>query len=287
MATKRCTFKEVEGISIDCEIDLPESKTQSMPVVLYYHGGALTGGDLHLYNELIKKKLLDAGYAFVSADYRLAPVTKLPEIMEDVEDAYSWVLGPGAKEFGWDPERVAVMGSSAGGYISLMTGTFSPAPKAIVSFYGYGDILGDWYCKPDPFYCQQPAVSEEEAVKNVGGDFPRTSWDASKFYLRCRQQGTWTALVSGMDPIAQRKDIEKYCPEFRVKAGYPPTFLLHGNQDTDVPYEQSVQMRDALKKEGIDVAFYTEEGGGHGFDYGWEKTPKKMQMVLDFLKNYV
>ena len=51
----------------------------------------------------------------VSIDYRLAPETKLPAIVEDVQDACRWVRERGPKLFRIAPERLAVMGGSAGG----------------------------------------------------------------------------------------------------------------------------------------------------------------------------
>ncbi len=113
---------------------------------------------------------LTAGYTVVSIDYRLAPETKLQAIFEDVRDAYDWVISQGPELFNVDPDRLAVIGHSAGGYLTLMAGfLFHPRPKALVSFYGYGDILGDWYSRPDPYYNLEPALAPETACKGVGG----------------------------------------------------------------------------------------------------------------------
>ena len=109
-------------------------------------------------------------YIVAAIDYRLAPTTKLNEILEDVSDAFHWLREQGPELFNIDPERIGVLGSSAGGYLALMSGlVVNPPPKAIVSLYGYGDIDGDWYTKPDAFYCQQDVVSEEVAFA-VAGD---------------------------------------------------------------------------------------------------------------------
>lgn len=284
--TTLCSYKTVDSTDILCEVHMPEPTGKPVPVVLFFHGGALISGDKTQYNTCERDALLKAGYAFVSANYRLAPESCLTEIIEDVRDALDWVRGEGANLFGFDPDRVGILGSSGGSYLALMTGTFSHKPQAIVSFYGYGDILGDWYCKPDPFYLQEPMVSEEEAMKNVT-DGIRTEGDCGRYYLRARQLGTWTEWVGRMDPVKDRAELEKYCPLFQITDEYPPTYLLHGDIDTDVPYQQSVQMYEALKKNGNTVEFYTEHCGGHGFDGSWWNHPEKVQMMVDFFQKYV
>ena len=73
----------------------------------------------------------------VSIDYRLAPETKLPEIVSDVEAAFHWVGREGARQFHLDIDRIMVFGGSAGGYLTLLTGyRVSPKLKALVSLYG-------------------------------------------------------------------------------------------------------------------------------------------------------
>src|SRR3954452_11894474 len=148
--------------------------------------------------------LLKDGYVVVSIDYRLAPETKLPVILDDVRDACRWVRERGPKLFGIDPEKLAVMGGSAGGYLTLVTGyRVEPRPRALVSFWGYGDIAGAWYSRPDPFYRRMPLVPEKEARAAVGGAVLSESSgknDRHRFYLHCRQQGTWPREVAGLDP---------------------------------------------------------------------------------------
>jgi len=161
-------------------------------------------------------KLLKAGYSVVSIDYRLAPETKLPAILEDVEDACKWVRDKGPELAHIDPKRIAVMGGSAGGYLTLAAGfRVNPPPQALVSFWGYGDIAGAWYSRPDPFYSRQPPVPQEEAYQAVGQ--PVISESSGKnnrhrFYLYCRQQGLWPIEVAGHDPTRSRKPSMPFAP---------------------------------------------------------------------------
>jgi acetyl esterase/lipase len=261
------TFKTVDKCAIKADV-YGASADKTKPVIVSIHGGALIMGYRGQVDKVLLPKLLDAGYVVVSIDYRLAPETKLPAILEDVEDACRWVREKGPALFHIDPKRLAVMGGSAGGYLTLVTGfRVQPRPKALVSFWGYGDIAGAWYSRPDPFYSKLPAVPKEEAYGAVGG--PVLSDDSQKkgrqrFYLYCRQQGIWPKEVAGYDPDAQPKAFDPFCPVRNVSAKYPPTLLIHGTKDTDVPYEQSELMDAELARKGVEHELVTVKEAGHG-----------------------
>jgi acetyl esterase/lipase len=256
----------------DCQIKadvyrLPGEARQ--PAILWIHGGGLIFGDRNGLRPEQVEQYLAAGYTVVSIDYRLAPETKLPAILQDLKDAYDWVRGQGPALFHIDPDRLAVLGHSAGGYLTLMAGFWvQPRPKALISFYGYGDIAGDWYSRPSPHYNKEPAVSREVAYQGVGGPPIASSQSDQRwlFYLYCRQQGLWPKEVTGYDPDIEPKAFEPFCPVRNVTPDYPPTFLLHGDEDTDVPYEQSSQMAAALRQHQVPHQLITMKGFGHGFD---------------------
>jgi dipeptidyl aminopeptidase/acylaminoacyl peptidase len=195
---------------------------------------------------------------------------------------------------GIDPGWITVVGHSAGGYLALMTGVcVKPRPKAIVSFYGYGDIAGEWYSRPDPFYRLQPAVSKDEAYAAVGrGVISETmSRERFRFYLYCRQNGLWPNEVTGRDPHQQPKAFDPFCPVRNVTKKYPPTFLVHGNQDTDVPYEQSVLMATLLERQQVEHQLITMTNRGHGFDGGRRaaedpEIAETFDRVVAFLKQH-
>jgi acetyl esterase/lipase len=252
-------YKTANGNPLNAYVyRLPGDTVQ--PVLVQFHPGALIMGtarfELSGKRMGYKPKLLDTGYTIVSIEYRLAPAAKLAEIIEDVKDAWKWLHENGARLFHADLQRVGVMGTSAGGYLSLMSGfCVTPRPKMVLSISGYGDITGDWYTKPAPFYCQQPMVSREKAFR------PNAERD---FYLYCRQNGLWTKEVSGHDPAAEPKWFDAYCPLRNVTKDYPPTMLVHGGKDDDVPYEQSVLMDKELTAKGVEHQFVSRPDGGHG-----------------------
>jgi acetyl esterase/lipase len=266
------TYKTVQDCQIQADVyQIPGEERQ--PAILWIHGGGLIMGDRSALPAEQAEYYLAAGYTVVSIDYRLAPETKLPAIIEDVQDAWAWLRGQGAALLNIDPERIAVIGHSGGGYLTLMAGLYvHPRPKALVSFYGYGDIVGEWYSRPDPFYSKQPAIPPDVAYRGVGGQalagssVVNASDPRLLFYLFCRQQGLWPKEVTGYDPHTEPEAFEAYCPIRLVTADYPPTLLLHGDQDTDVPFELSKQMAATLKQNQVPHQLITMEGLGHMFD---------------------
>jgi dipeptidyl aminopeptidase/acylaminoacyl peptidase len=222
-------------------------------------------------------------------------------LREDLKDSYDWVRGQGPALFHIDPDRLAVIGHSAGGYLTLMAGFWvHPRPKALVSFYGYGDIAGEWYSRPSPHYNKEAAVSQELAYQGVGGPVITGSQSDQRwlFYLYCRQQGLWPKEVTGYDPDTEPQAFERFCPVRNVTQDYPPTLLLHGDEDTDVPFEQSSQMAIALKQHQVPHQLITMKGFGHVFDVYPDssgepiglkhpKVAEAFEMVLAFLKKHV
>jgi acetyl esterase/lipase len=136
-------------------------------------------------------------------------------------------------------------------------------------------------------------VSKEEAYGAVGRSV--LSGSASdpgrgRFYLYCRQNGIWPKEVVGRDPDTEADRFAPFCPVQNATKDYPPTLLLHGDKDTDVPYEQSVIMARALQRHGVVHKLITMPGGGHGFDSQIQQKPEvsaAFDVVLAFLKQHV
>lgn len=275
---KTYTFKTVGDLPIQADVYRADDATVR-PVVVWIHGGALISGNRKSVPRNLLDLCRDEGYALVSLDYRLAPEVKLPEVAADVEDAFRWLRGAGAKECRLDAGRVIVTGGSAGGYLTLMTGvTVRPRPAALVAYWGYGDVDGDWYTKPSEFYRKQvPLIDKAEAYKGVGGrvvtgseagiDFPART----RFYRYLRQNGLWTKEVTGFDPATERAKLDRYCPVRNVSPEYPPTLLVHGTEDTDVPYQLSADMAKELARHKVPHELVTVPGAGHGLPDGDKK----------------
>ena len=262
-------YKVVHGCDIKADV-LGANPGARKPCVMWIHGGGLIfGSRTRSPREPLLRALLELGFVVISIDHRLAPETKLPGIVEDIHSAWNWIVDRGSQLFGIDPSRMAVAGGSSGAYLALMSGhSVYPRPRAIASFWGFGDITAPWEAEPSAFYRQSPLVSRREADDSVGIDpvsEPPPDVDRGYFYLYCRQQGQWLIEVTGRDPRQDAAWFDPYCPIRNIAPGYPPTILVHGTLDTDVPHEQSKDLALRFDELGVTHQFLSLEGVGHGF----------------------
>lgn len=286
------TFKNVGAIEIKADLYRLHDDKSSLPVIIWIHGGALIWGSR---NDLPEEQLnfyLNEGYALISIDYRLAPETKLNEIVNDVADAVRWVVKNGEHHLGIDTKQIYVIGHSAGGYLALMCGfILDTPPKGIVSFYGYGDILANWYTKPDTYYSTWEEVTKVEAFSGLGDSIITSASGRERFnfYLYCRQNGKWPEMVSGHNPAENSEYLRRFCPIYNIDSNYPPTLLIHGDNDTDVPISQSIEFSHALTSHSVPFELIEMKGYGHAFDThegGMKKKEikKVFNKVIDFLE---
>ena len=288
---KTHVYKEAGGVPVSLDVYRPADDAVR-PVLVWIHGGALIRGT----RSAVPKNLLELcqaeGFALVSIDYRLAPQVKVPDIIADVKDAMRWVREKGPALEKLDPKKLVVAGGSAGGYLTLMTGVcVEPKPTALVAYWGYGDVDGDWYTKPSEFYGKQPILSVEETAKALSPDVvtappsPDQDKARSRYYLSLRQAGHWTREVTGLSP---GRELDPYCPVRNVSPSYPPTILVHGTEDNDVPHDRSENMAREFEKHKVPHEFVSVPGAGHGLPGGNPKLVADAHArALAFIKKHL
>jgi alpha-L-fucosidase 2 len=230
------TYGTAAGEELKLDLSVPEG-AGPFPVCILVHGGGFERGDKQKQPKHWFAPLSEAGYAWVSINYRLAPAHKYPGSVEDVETAIRWVKAH-AKEHRFDPSRIVLIGESAGGYLVNKVGTMNQEDTrvaAVVSFYGAADLLF--------------------RLKSSNG---KPSITFSNYFGVTE------------DNEATRKFLVEASPATHVRPGLPPFLLIHGNKDETVPYEQSVNFFAKLKAAGVPAEFITIEGGGHGMS-SWSK----------------
>lgn len=261
-------YKRVGDLKIEADVYRHDDEA-IRPVLVWLHGGALIMGHRRDVPKQLETLCRQSGLVLVSLDYRLAPETQLAEIIEDLQAGLGWIRQEGPERFHADPSRMVVAGASAGGYLALMSGIGPEPPVAIVSYWGFGDVDGEWTTTPNASYSRGKLISKEAAWAGVSGA-PVTSSDKqtgvgrSTFFVYLKQTGRWVQAVSGFDPNRDREKLTPFCPIRNLTKSYPPTLFLHGSNDHDVPVEQSESMNQALKELGVGHELIRIEGGGHG-----------------------
>ncbi|MBC8113478.1 MAG: alpha/beta hydrolase, partial [Candidatus Saccharimonas sp.] len=189
-------YKTVGDVKVEADVYRPEG-AEARPVVVWIHGGALIVGSRSQVPKQILELCTRERFVFVSLDYRLAPEVKLPEIAEDLKDAFRWLHEQGPKLFGADTRRIVVTGGSAGGFLTMLSGAIvTPKPTALVAYWGYGDIDGEWTREKSTHH--GVAVPRDEAFAGVSKkvltntDNPAEGKARGGYYRHLRQTGGWS-----------------------------------------------------------------------------------------------
>lgn len=218
------------------------------PAAILVHGGGFDEGSKSTNVRPLFDVLANAGFAWFSIDYRLAPEVRFPQAIEDLYSAIRWVKA-NAAAYHVDVSKIAIIGESAGGFLVNYAGTHeTPETKvaAVVDFYGPVD-----YGK----------------LAELRRDYPERFNMASINRHAANGGGIHYFGVEKLDADGLAK-LREFSPIAAVNQGMPPFLCIHGTKDDQVPYEQSPAMCEAMHKVGAPCELITIEGGGHGMG-GW------------------
>lgn len=245
---KGVEFARPDGHPLLLDLHIPDG-SGPFPAAILVHGGGFDGGNRATNMAPTFQPLADAGFAWFSIDYRMAPEFRFPQAREDMDVAIKWVKA-NAKTYKLDLSRITISGESAGGYlVNYAAAHETPETKvaAVVDFYGPTDY---------------------EKIARQRKDYPARFNMASIGGHQAKGGGIWFFGVDGYDEASYAK-LGEISPIRAVHKGMPPFLEIHGTRDDQVPYEQSTMMCDAMRKVGVACQIITVEAGGHGMS-GWK-----------------
>lgn len=201
------------------------------------------------------------GYVVASIEYRTHNIAPFPALIEDAKGAVRY-LRAHAAEYCIDPTRIAMMGESAGGYISSMVAVTGNTRE-----FDNGEYLDQ--------------SSEIQAAVNIYGRTRQVLGWHEKI-VQGRPRNTTELLMNGK-PDDIPEVYEKATPTTYMRPGLPPFLILHGTNDKAVPINQNDLFYEDLVKAGGYVDYYIIEGARHGGPEFYQPEVKKI--ILDFLNN--
>jgi acetyl esterase len=216
------------------------------PIAIIIHGGGYQRGNSKSGSEAYCADFLaPAGYAVFSINYRLAPKYPYPYMVYDVQRAIRFIRHNASR---WDgqPNRIALVGGSAGGFLSNMVGLLNT---------------------PGDRGAADPVDRESAQVQAVVTLFAQSSFATVPLNADVH------ALL---DPLIKEKGEEEALKEASpisyVSKGDPPFLQILGDKDEYIPFSEATNLDAALKKVGVRSEIIRIPGGMHGTG-GWYKLP--------------
>jgi acetyl esterase/lipase len=248
-------YTSVNGWDGKMDIYLPANKGKETAVLINIHGGGWNHGVKESQTGF--SSFFKAGYAVANIEYRLTGQATAPAAVQDARCALIYIV-KNAKVLNIDVNKMVVMGGSAGGHLALMAGMlgsnhlfdnncdhgFNIKVAAIIDKYGIADVW-DW------------AYGKNSTSKSA------TKWLGDK--------AKDEAFAKSLSPVNY------------VDKNNPPVFIVHGDADPTVPYQQSADLYRKLKEAGVVTEFMTVPGGMHG-KFEKEKNTEISRAIMAFLK---
>ncbi len=260
---KNIEYANVNSHSLQLDLYLP-AEVKSPRLIVWVHGGAWRSGSK---NSVPILDLTKQEYAIASVDYRLSPVAKFPAQIHDIKAAIRY-LRANEKRYGYDASSIAIAGSSAGGHLVALMGVTN----------GHKALEGEVGTHLDQ-------SSDVQAIIDYYGptNFMTILKQSTPHGLSVRVPAL--QLLLGSQPGENPQLAKLASPVFHVDRNDPPLLLIHGDQDPQVPINQSHELQGKYEEHNLPVIFEVIHGGAHGGKEFYDAN--RLNIVANFLKNHL
>lgn len=228
------TYSKTAGCELKLDLYTDEHIVSPMPCVVVVPGGSWQRSDRRKFTAL-NPYLASRGYSVAVVEYRIAPKFRFPSALEDVRRALDY-LKENAANLGIDPDRIVLLGRSAGAQLALLEAydNGNESIRGVISFYGPTDLS---YAYAHPV---DPRVADmRQLLEDYLGDSPTENAEA---YSKA-------SPINLADPYS------------------PPTLLVHGSRDDIVQPVQSERLADRLEELSVSHLLVRLPWATHGFDH--------------------
>jgi acetyl esterase/lipase len=252
-----------DGMDLTLQVLKPKNAKGHLPCIVYIQGSAWFKQDIYA-NLPQLAEFAKRGYIIAMVEYRPSTVAKFPAQLQDAKTAIRFIR-KNAEIYGVDVENIFVWGDSSGGHTALMVGLtqnnaeldteeykdFGIKVNGIIDFYGPTDISQMNFA---------PSTMDHTQAKTPEG-----------------------MLIGGKNVLENVEEAAKTNPINYLKEvkNAAPILILHGSKDRLVPFQQSVLLADALKKNNLAYEFYQLKGADHGSSEFWTKE------IFDIVENFL
>jgi acetyl esterase/lipase len=256
-------FATVAASPLRLDLYLPDSKAPH-GLIVWVHGGAWRAGSRSAVD---LAEMTSRGWAVASVDYRLSPVARFPAQVHDIKAAIRY-LRARAGQHGYPASRFVIAGSSAGGHLAALVGVSN----------GHAELEGS-------VGSERQVSSNVQAIVSLYGASNLTSILAQSTPHGLSVRVPALELLLGGKPDAVPELARLASPVFHVAPSDPPLLMLHGDQDQQMPINQSHELEGAYTRLGLPVRLVVVHGSGHGGPAF--TTQATLDLIDDFLRKHL
>ncbi len=248
-------FARVGSRSLQFDLYRPTDRSRPSPLVIWVHGGAWRAGSRA---NVPLADLTQYGVAIASVDYRLSGEATFPAQVHDIKAAIRF-LRANADAYGFQPQRFVIAGASAGGHLAALVGVSNGVAELEGTVGQHGAVSSD-----------VQAIVSFYGASNLQTILAQSTPHGLSVRVPALQ------LLLGGQPKDEPALARLASPVAHVDGDDPPLLLIHGDQDPQMPINQSHELDGAYQRAGCKTTFHVVHGGPHGGDVFYDAETIKM-----------